>query len=313
MVRTVFMGTPEFAVATLRSLVADPGFELVGVVTQPDRLSGRGQQVAASAVKQAAVELDLPIFQPERLRDPGAFQTLSNWNPGLIVVAAFGQILRKPVLELPRYGCINVHASLLPRWRGAAPIQYAIRAGDPESGVTIMRMDEGLDTGPMLAQVKIPLAAAETAASLHDKLAVVGADLLIPTLHHYVDGTITPTPQPDAGITLAPTLTKQEGEINWTMPAFQIDRLVRAFNPWPGAYTFLGEDMLKIIAGDLLSQSFVVPIPGTVLKQENDLFVQTGEGLYRVLEIQPAGKKKMTGQAYLAGHPEAPGTVLGYR
>lgn len=307
--RVVFMGTPEFAVPSLEALIAHPAFDVCGVVTQPDRPAGRGQQMVKSAVKLAAEQAGVPVFQPEKLRDPGAVETLEAWSPGIMVVAAFGQILRQPVLEMAPHGCINVHASLLPRWRGAAPIQYAIRAGDAESGITIMKMDPGLDTGPMLTQRAIPIAPDETASSLHDRLSVLAAEFLPGVLLAYLAGEIAPQPQPEDGVTLAPTLKKTEGLIDWSQPAIVIDRHVRAFTPWPGTFTGLHGELLRIIRG--------APIhgkaggqPGSVMISSGHLTIQTGDGLYQVDEIQPAGRQKMSGIAFANGRRDLGGAAF---
>lgn len=310
MTRTVFLGTPDFSVPTLQALVNHPDLDVVGVVTQPDRPAGRGRRIIASAVKRHAVQLGLSIFQPPTLRDPIAIEHLRSWAPDIMVVAASGHILRQPVLELASHGCINVHASLLPRWRGAAPIQYAIRAGDSETGITIMKMDVGLDTGPILSQQAIPLEEDETGATLHDKLAALGAQLLIDTLPSYLSGEISPQPQPDEGVTLAPSIKKAEGQIDWSQTSDEIDRQVRAFYPWPGTFTFLEENLLKIINGMPLPDRSREELPGVVLIDEGNLVVQTGGGLYLLKDVQPAGKKQMTSQAFLAGHPDIVGTVL---
>jgi methionyl-tRNA formyltransferase len=311
MARIIFLGTPEFAVPSLDALAEHAGFDLVGVVTQPDRPAGRGRSMRQSPVKERAAMLGLPVFQPETLRAQEAVDHLAAWRPDVLVVAAFGQILRTPVLELAPSGCINVHASLLPRWRGAAPIQYAIRAGDNETGVTIMKVDEGLDTGPMLARRTIPIAPDETGASLHEKLAALGAELLPPTLAGYLAGEIVPQPQPEEGVTLAPSLKKSAGEIDWTQSAVEVDRQVRAYTPWPGTFTDFEGSLLKIVAGaPLPSQRGNAP-PGTLLVEGGALTVQTGDGLYRLDTVQPAGKQQMSSEAFLAGRPDAPGVRLG--
>ncbi|HEC23067.1 MAG TPA: methionyl-tRNA formyltransferase [Chloroflexi bacterium] len=311
MARVVFLGTPDFAVPSLKALVMHPELEVVGVVTQPDRPAGRGRGIRKSPVKRTAEELGLPVFQPETLRDPEAVEHLRRWSPDVLVVVAFGQILRRPVLELAPFGSLNVHASLLPRWRGAAPIQYAIRAGDEETGITIMKMDEGLDTGPILVQRAIPIAPDETGASLHDRLAALGAEMLPQAVCEYLAGELVPHPQPEEGVTLAPTLKKSDGEIDWSHPAIEIDRQVRAYDPWPGTFTYLQGRLLKVIRGTPLPEITRPEPPGTLLADEGGLAVQTGEGLYRLDVIQPAGKKQMTGRAFLAGHPQAPGLRLG--
>src|SRR4051812_47649044 len=214
MTRLIFMGTPDFAVPTLQALIDSPHYDVVGVVTQPDRPAGRGKTVQQSPIKQVATAAGIPIIQPEKLKAPGVIDQLQSWQPDLIVVAAFGQILRQNVLDLPRFGCINVHASLLPRWRGAAPIQAAIRAGDSQTGITIMKMDAGLDTGPMLRQRAIPIEPTDTGQTLHDKLAAVGGPLLIETLGPYLRGEIQPQVQDESGQTYAPMLKKEDGAID---------------------------------------------------------------------------------------------------
>lgn len=309
MTRVVFMGTPDFAVPALEALVADTGFTVTGVVTQPDRPAGRGQQERPSPVKIRALAHALPVFQPEKLRGEDALAQLRAWAPEVIVVAAYGQILREAVLTLPPYGCINVHASLLPRWRGAAPIQYAIRAGDAESGVTIMQMEAGLDSGPILLQEAIPLAAEETGVSLHDKLAALGAELLIPALDGYLAGEIIPRPQPDEGVTIARSIRKEAGAIDWGESAEAIDRQVRAYDPWPGTFTILSGERLKIIRGMPVMGVEADALPGTFISSEGALGVAAGEGVYRIEEIQPAGKKRMSAEAFLAGR----GEVIGMR
>jgi methionyl-tRNA formyltransferase len=308
--RVVFLGTPEFAVPSLEALIAHPDLEVCGVVTQPDRPAGRGQHVTKSAVKLVAEHVGIPVFQPETLRDPAAIESLQAWSPDVMVVAAFGQILRKTVLEMPAFGCINVHASLLPRWRGAAPIQYAIRAGDTVTGITIMKMDVGLDTGPMLSSRIVPIAPDETASTLHDKLASAAADFLPGVLLGYLKGEISPQPQPEEGVTLAPTLKKPEGQIDWSQPAEVIDRHVRAFTPWPGTYTLLNGDLVRIIKGSPLSGKLGSSIFGSVALQAGRLVVQTGDGLYAIDEIQPAGKQKMAGISFANGRRDLDGAVF---
>src|SRR5215208_2337181 len=244
MTKVVFIGSPDFALPTLKALAG--AYDVVGVVTQPDRASGRGRELKAPPVKTLALELGIPVMQPERLRLPEAMEQLRAWAPELIVVAAFGQILRKDVLELPRYGCLNVHASLLPRWRGAAPVNAAILYGDEETGITIMKMDAGLDTGPTLTQRSIRLTREDTAGSVFEKLSHLGADLLIETLPDYLSGKIQPVPQPEEGVTYAPMLKKEEGQLDFTRPAEELERRVRAFNPWPGAFMDFEGTLLKV-------------------------------------------------------------------
>jgi len=292
----VFMGSPDFALTTLKALAQQ--YEVVGVVTQPDRASGRGRELKPPPVKLLARELGIPVMQPEKLRQPEAMEQLRIWNPELIVVAAFGQILKKDVLDLPRFGCINVHASLLPRWRGAAPINAAILHGDEETGVTIMKMDEGLDTGPMLAQRSIPLTQDDTAGSVFETLSHLGTDLLIETLPDYLSGKIQPVPQPEAGATYAPMLKKEEGRLDFTRPAEELERRVRAFNPWPGAFMDFDGMLLKVHRARVEAGDAAV---GQRLVYQDQPAVGAGGGLLVLDEVQPAGKKPMSGKSFLAG------------
>jgi methionyl-tRNA formyltransferase len=297
--KIVFMGSPDFALRTLQSL--HENYPLVGVVTQPDRAAGRGRELKPPPVKTLALELGIPVIQPEKLRHPEALEQLHAWSPDVIVVAAFGQILRQDVLDLPQFGCINVHASLLPRWRGAAPINAAILHGDEETGVTIMRMDAGLDTGPILSQRAVRIEPDETAGSLFGKLSTLGADLLLDTLPGYLAGEIVPRPQLDEGATYAPMLKKEEGRLDFSRPARELERKVRAFNPWPGTYFDWDGTLLKVHrAGS---------IPGKKREGERVIHnglpaVGTAEGLLVLEEVQPAGKKSMPGKAFLVGARE---------
>jgi methionyl-tRNA formyltransferase len=233
------MGTPELAATSLRALLTRPEFQVVAVVTQPDQPRGRGLKLQPSAVKEVAQKENLPVLQPQRAREENFTRQLADLRPELIAVAAYGQILPKTILDLPRFGCLNVHTSLLPKYRGAAPIQHAILNGDAETGVTIMKMDVGLDTGDMLAQDRTPIAASDNAQTLHDRLARIGADLLVRTIPDFVSGKIQPRPQPAEGVTHAPKIKKHDGEIHWTQPAEAIRNRVRAMIPWPGAFTHL--------------------------------------------------------------------------
>lgn len=305
MVRVVFMGTPDFAVPTLKRLIAS--YKVIGVVTQPDRPAGRGGRVQMPPVKLTALAADIPVFQPEKLRRPEAVHQLRQWDADLYVVAAFGQILPQSVLDIPRFGAINVHASLLPRWRGAAPIQAAIRAGDAETGITIMKMDAGLDTGPILSQRAIPIADDETGQSLHDKLAELGGDLLIDTLPGYLNGTIQPIPQDEARATFAPRIDKDDGRIDWAQSAAQIDRTVRAFTPWPGAFTIWDDQLLKILAGSCLSGGAPV---GAVVERGGAVAVGTGDGLFRLERVQLEGRKPTQIDDFVRGHPNFIGSQL---
>ena len=290
------MGSPDFSLSTLRALAN--AYDVVGVVTQPDRASGRGRELKAPPVKLLAQELGIPVMQPEKLRLPEAMEQLRAWAPELIVVAAFGQILKKDVLDLPRFGCINVHASLLPRWRGAAPINAAILAGDEETGVTIMQMDVGLDTGPMLAKRSIRLTRDDTAGSVFETLSQLGADLLIETLPDYLFGKLLPQPQPEEGMTYAPMLKKEEGKLDFAHDANELERRIRAFNPWPGAYMDFDGAILKVHRAHVEKGNVEV---GKRLIVQNQPAVGAGGGLLILDEVQPAGKKPMSGRSFLAG------------
>jgi methionyl-tRNA formyltransferase len=295
--RIVFMGSPDFAVPSLKALARQ--YMVVGVVTQPDRPAGRGRVLRPPAVKEAALRLGLPVIQPEKLRQPEAMQSLRAWAPDLIVVAAFGQILRPDVLELPKFGCINVHGSLLPRWRGAAPIQAAILAGDRETGITIMKMDPGVDTGPMLSQRSIPVTAKDTAGGLFEKLAPLGAELLLETLPRYLSGELAPQPQPADGVTYAPMLKKEAGLMDPTQPAVILERHVRAFHPWPGAWFLWNNAPLKVLHAHAGAEKN--PGAGHRFTAEGNPAIGTGDGVLILDEVQPAGKKAMPGKAFLAG------------
>ena len=290
------MGSPDFALPGLRALAQD--YEVIGVITQPDRASGRGREIKMPPVKTLALELGLPVMQPEKLRAPEAMQQLLAWNPDLIVVAAFGQILKRDVLELPRFGCLNMHASLLPRWRGAAPINAAILHGDEETGVTIMQMDVGLDTGPMLAKRSLRLSADDTAASVTEALSHLGADLLIETLPEYLSGNITPQPQPEEGVTYAPMLKKEDGRLDFTRGVNELERQVRAFNPWPGAFMDYEGGLLKVHKAHVEEG---VASAGQRLAHLDQPAVGARDGLLILDEVQPSGKKSMSGKSFLAG------------
>lgn len=316
--RIVFMGTPDFAVPSLLALIEAGDFEIVGVVTQPDRPAGRGQTVQVSAVKQVAQSVSLPVVQPEKLRDPGVYEQLQAWDPDFIVVVAFGQILRQEILDLPRIAPINVHASLLPRWRGAAPIQAAIRAGNVYTGVTTMMMDAGLDTGPILLQDSIPIGPFETGQSLHDKLAPLGANLLIYTLRWLRNGSIAPHPQTtnEDLISYAPQIEKEDGRINWAQSAIEIDRHVRAYTPWPGTFGYWNDTLLKILAGYPLAVDLGLP-PGLVtgaydapFAKAAPIVVSTGKGAYVPTRLQLAGRQAVDASDFLNGAPDLIGSFL---
>jgi methionyl-tRNA formyltransferase len=294
--RIVFMGSPAFALPALRALTRT--YAVVGVVTQPDRLAGRGRALKPPPVKTLALELGLPVIQPEKLRLPEAMRALQSFAPELIVVAAFGQILKPDVLDLPKHGCLNVHASLLPRWRGAAPINAALLHGDGETGVTIMKMDPGLDTGPILAQRELTIEPHETAGELYQRLSTLGAGLLMDTLPDYLAGRLIPRAQPEEGVTYAPMLKKEEGLLDFSRPAGELARRVRAFNPWPGAFFEWAGSSLKVHRAH--------PEPGDAsagktLVHRGQPAIGTGSGLLVLDEVQPAGKKTMSGKAFLSG------------
>ena len=303
------MGTPEFAVPALTAL-AD-AHQVVGVVTQPDRPAGRGRRLAPSPVKQVALERGLPLSQPQSLRTPEALAQLAAWEPEVIVVAAFGQILRQEVLDLPPHGSLNIHASLLPRWRGAAPIPAAILAGDAVTGVTIMQMDAGLDTGPILAQREEPILPDDTQATLGERLARLGAALLADTLPGYLAKTILPQPQPEEGVTYAGQLRKEDGLLDWSLLAVELERRVRAFTPWPGAFTTWRGQRLKVLRAMPLPDWHGVAPPGTVFALADGLAVATGEGALRLEEVQLAGKRRMDSSAFLCGQRDCVGSRLG--
>jgi len=295
-IRVVFMGSPDFALPTLAAL--DRHYSVAGVITQPDRPAGRGRVLTPSPVKQLAVQLGIDVIQPVKLREPEAQEALKAWAPDLIVVAAFGQILRVSVLELPRYGCVNVHASLLPRWRGAAPIQAAILHGDAESGVTIMKMDAGIDTGAILSQRAMPILPEDTAGSLSVRLAEEGANLLIETLPAYLAGAVALVAQDETRATYASMLTKEEGELDFSKPAETLERQVRAFQPWPGAYAFFQGEMLKVLRAHVDVSAAVPSQRGIV---QNLPAVGTALGWLVLDEVQPAGKRPMSGDVFLRG------------
>ena len=296
--RIVFMGTPDFAVPTLETLIQSE-HEVVGVVTQPDRPKGRSGKLQFSPVKEAAVEAQIPVFQPERIKDGTFYPVLQELNPDVIIVVAFGQILPKEILELPKYGCMNVHASLLPKLRGAAPIQWSVIDGDPESGVTIMQMDEGLDTGDVLYCKKITIDPEETSGELFDRVTAVGAEALCETIPQIAAGTLTAVPQDHENATLAPMLNKEMAEFHLTDSAAHIHNWVRGMNPWPGAWFITsGGKKLKVMSCHVAAANGEAP--GTVLATK-PLTVACSEGAIQLLEVVPEGKKPMDGTAFAAG------------
>ena len=303
--KVIFAGTPEFAALALQALLA-AGHTVPLVLTQPDRPAGRGMQLLPSAVKRLAQERGLALYQPDRLKDPASHGPLRDAAADLMVVAAYGLILPQPVLDLPRLGCLNIHASLLPRWRGAAPIQRAIAAGDAETGITIMRMDAGLDTGPMLLRRALPIGAADTAATLHDTLALLGAETIVAALANLE--TLVATPQQDDGATYAAKIDKREAALDWRQPAQQLDRQVRAFNPFPVATTILNGVPLKVWSAALAPGGGT---PGTVLDvDDGGIVVACGSGALRLTELQKQGGKRLGAKDFLNGFTVAPGAAF---
>jgi methionyl-tRNA formyltransferase len=306
--RLVFMGTPEFAVPSLHALTQAPDYAVVGVVTQPDRPAGRGRQLIESAVKQTAHRAGIPVIQPEKLREPAALEQLRQWQPEVIVVAAFGQILRPAVLDLPPHGCVNVHGSLLPRHRGAAPIAAALLAGEAETGITIMRMDAGLDTGPMLSHRAEPIRADDTTATLAERLAHVGAALLVETLPAYLAGALAPQAQDNALATYAPQLKKEDGHLDFTQTAQTLERRLRAMTPWPGAFALWNDQMLKIIRAE--AQPGGPGEPGRVSASAQGPVAQCGAGQLLLRDVQPPGKRPMPAADFARGARAFIGAVL---
>ncbi len=297
--RVVFMGTPEFAVPTLERLIEH--FDVVGVVTRPDKPRGRSRAPLPSPVKEVALAHQIPIFQPRTLRRPKNQEPIRAWQPDVIVVAAFGLILPREVLDIPPHGCVNVHASLLPRWRGAAPIPAAILAGDEVTGITIMLMDEGVDTGPILAQRPEPIHPDDTTASLTQRLARLGADLLVETLPRWVKGEITPHPQDDAQATYAPMIRKEDGFVDWSEPSDLLERKVRAYYPWPTVMTRWQGKLLKILRARAHPDVEPSISPGTVIAWGEGAAVVTGHGVLELLEVQLEGKRALKIEAFLRG------------
>ena len=307
--KLVFMGTPEFAKASLEAVLASR-HQVVAVISQPDRPKGRGQSMAKPPVAELALAHGLPVLQPDKVGTREFRDWVKSFAPDLGVVAAFGHLLGPKALAAPRLGCINVHASLLPRWRGASPITMAVLHGDAEAGVAIMRMDVGMDTGAVFAMRGTPVRATDTGQTLHDKLAVIGGQLLVEQLDAIAEGRAHETPQPDVGVTLAPLLSKDDATIDWRRPAVAIERQIRAFDPWPGTRTTFAGKVLRV-----LPFAQVVPgsdaAPGTVIRSKGELVVQTGEGALALGNVQLEGKKALPIAAFLAGHTVEPGTILG--
>ena len=307
--RIVFFGTPSFAIPTLEGLLGGPD-KVVGVVTQPDREKGRGRKVIFSPVKELALQHGLNPLQPEKAMEEAFQKALKDFQPDLMVVVAYGQILPKSVLKIPQYGAVNVHASLLPRYRGAAPIAWTILKGEKVTGVTTMVMDEGMDTGDILLQAEVPVSAEDTCQTLHDRLASLGARLLIETLEKMKEGNIRPIPQDHSKATYAPPLKKEDGHIDWKREAEEIDRRIRAFNPWPGAFTRWDDRLLRIYKG-AVKEMAPTGKAGTVIWSASDFIeVETGKDAYLIKEVQLEGRRRMSVREFLLGHPIPVGAVF---
>lgn len=306
--RIIFMGTPEFACPTLRTLI-DRGEEVIAVVTQPDRPKGRGQKLVPPPVKVIAEEHGIPVLQPQKVRAPEVIEQIRALNPDLIVVVAFGQILPQSLLDIPRHGCINIHASLLPRYRGAAPLNWCLINGETETGITTMLMDAGLDTGDMLVKRAIPIGPDEDASSLHDRLSLLGAETIDETLDRLLAGTLTREKQDDALTCYAPLLKKEDGLVDWTREPQQIKNLVRGFTPWPGAFTSLDGKTLKLYRVSIADGNGA---PGEVLAAGKDgIIVACGTAGLRIEELQLEGRKRLSASEFLAGYRLEPGTRVG--
>lgn len=304
--RVAFAGTPEFAAVALRALIA-AGFDIPLVLTQPDRPAGRGQKLVASPVKQLALAHGIPIHQPETLRDPATHLPLREAAPEVLVVAAYGLILPQAVLDIPQRGCLNIHASLLPRWRGAAPIARAIEAGDDRTGVTIMQMDAGLDTGPILLSSALEIGADDTAASLTDKLAALGGRMIVEALSRLDE--LTPVPQPQEGVTYAPKIAKEESALDWRRPAIDLERKLRAFDPFPGCTARLGEETLKLWRGSVVAGTGT---PGDILGVGADgIVVACGQDALKITELQKPGGRRLAAADFLRGFPLFAGERFG--
>ena len=309
MMRIVFMGTPDFSVPTLEALLKG-GHEVIGVVTQPDRPKGRGKAVLMTPVKEKALEYGIPVYQPVKAREESFVELLRSLKPDAMVVIAFGQILPKAILDIPKYGCINIHASLLPKYRGAAPLQWVVLEGEKETGITTMMMDVGMDTGDMLEKLVVPVDKKETYGSIHDKLSVLGGELILSTLEKLENGTLERTPQPKDEATYTKKITKVMGDIDWTEDAAVIERYIRGLNPWPSAYTSWNGKTLKIWDADVLEQEYSGE-PGEIIKVEKDgVLVKTGKDTLVLREVQLEGKKRMEIQAFLRGYQLSHGTIL---
>ena len=310
--KIIFMGSPDFSVGTLEALI-EAGHEVVLAVPQPDKPKGRGKEMQFTPVKECALKYNIPVYQPRRVREAQCMEELQKYNADIMVVVAFGQILPKEILEMTPYGCVNVHASLLPKYRGSAPIQWAIINGEEVTGVTTMQMDEGIDTGDMLLKTEVIIEPKETGGSLFDKLAAAGAKLCVETLEAFQNKTVTPIPQGETTTAYAKMLDKQLGDINWNKTAVEIERLIRGLTPWPSAYTNWNEKVMKIWDAEVsdIDVEMEDAKPGTIVKVEKDAFyVQTGEGLLKVCELQIPGKKRMDAGAFLRGYQVKVGEEL---
>ena len=310
MARIVFMGTPDFALPSLRSLLSH--HQVVGVVTQPDRPAGRGRSLRKSAVKQLAEESEIDVFQPATLRLEESMERLRSWQAEVIVVAAFGQLLPEVVLEIPPAGAVNVHGSLLPRWRGASPIQYAILAGDRESGLSLMKMDPGLDTGPVYVQERLEIGTRQTASDLHDKLAELGGKMLADHLETIIKGRLKAKPQDETLATYAPQVKKGAGLIDWEESSVEIDRQIRAMTPWPGAFTsWKGKNLKVLDAKPVCWEGISNGLPGQVVQNRGAVVVLTGGGALELVEVQLAGKRAAQIEEFLRGRPDFLGSQVG--
>ncbi|MBL4744425.1 MAG: methionyl-tRNA formyltransferase [Cycloclasticus sp.] len=299
--KIIFAGTPDFSVPTLKALLASK-HTVCAVYTQPDRPAGRGRKIQISPVKQCALDAQIPVEQPINFKNPEALDTFKNYQADLMIVVAYGIILPENVLNTPRLGCINIHASLLPQWRGAAPIQRAILSGDLETGVTLMQMDKGLDTGDMLAKVTYPIAEEDTSSTLHDTLSTLGAQALLDLLPAVEEKQLNPVPQPDADVSYAQKLSKQEALVNWDNPAVDVQRAIQGYNPWPVAHTLLREKPLRIWQAKLTTE-LPTGTPGQIKVDRNRLLVACNDNYIEILELQPANKRRMAAADYLSAHP----------
>lgn len=309
--KVIFMGTPDFAVGTLEALIG-AGHEITLVVSQPDKPKGRGHELIPTPVKAVALAHGLPVYQPARLRGEQTEEKLRSTEADVIVVAAFGQLIPKSILEMKQYGCVNVHGSLLPKYRGAAPIQWAVIDGEAESGITIMQMDEGLDTGDMLLKAAVPLEPKETGGSLFEKLSALGASLCVEALTKLEEGSLTLQKQGDSPTAYAKQLTKEMGELDWTRPAAELERLIRGLNPWPSAYTRLTGKLLKIWDGDVCEEEQTQRACGEIVRVSKDaIYVACGQGVLKINELQLQGKKRMDTAAFLRGYDIKEGMFLG--